>query len=634
MSSSSFTAAPKRRWLTFSLRTFLVVTLALSLVLGYFGRAWLKAYRDSQPPTLRELAQIAKRHGIPMPPKEAKLVQGMYGYINGPVYSPAFLLNEKPDGSVDLLFGSEEKTLHPNDVSAGPLWQAMPTDSSSEQPRWSYARESTFVCAAQLADRGDDENAALVLQLLLERARTQYGAFEFTIDPSDLRFTMARCAYANYARLLQTQPQRWPEVRTGLEALMVEFPKLREGPCGEVYHGLALALDAPPPATGSVEALLIEWSHRDADSDGLRPFDLPTHYEGGDTDPEYLIHAPAREIIQRGFDAVPELIALRGDQRLTAQSNWWEDDHGMPAFRRLGELAGDLLEEMSGFSDFGDSLSVAISDEERDPDAAAWQNWFAAAKAQGEREYLLANLFSDDDELSAPLAYILANKHPDSLFDLVREHFHSTQPRGNVYDLVLPIRNANLSLQQRIELLVALFQKAPPEERESILSALARLDQKRATYFTLQLLDEFPVDVEGEYEDCPEAELAVVVNGLDDERAWRSLLQAARHASVGLRLEILENLGYRNANQRRRAYRLALLGAFLDDEAAGKRTMPGIDGRTTRVRTTVRDLATVTLAWLLGIERHTGRERTPEQWSALRDQVRERLAQEKLPVLE
>ena len=88
-----------------------------------------------------------------MPPQGAKLVVGMYGYINGPVYSPAFLLNQKPDGSVDLLFGSEQKTLHPKDVTDGPLWEEMPADSSLWQARWIYARQTTFVCAAQLADR-------------------------------------------------------------------------------------------------------------------------------------------------------------------------------------------------------------------------------------------------------------------------------------------------------------------------------------------------------------------------------------------------------------------------------------------------------------------------------------------------
>src|SRR5829696_207743 len=102
MSQAPSTTAPriearvKRRWLTFSLRTFLVVTLALSLVLGYFGRVWLKAYRDSQPPTLRELAQMAKRYGIPMPPKDAKLVLLQTDSQNArpapwQVYAPAFV---------------------------------------------------------------------------------------------------------------------------------------------------------------------------------------------------------------------------------------------------------------------------------------------------------------------------------------------------------------------------------------------------------------------------------------------------------------------------------------------------------------------------------------------------------------
>jgi hypothetical protein len=301
-------------------------------------------------------------------------------------------------------------------------------------------------------------------------------------------------------------------------------------------------------------------------------------------------------------------------------------------------LAGDLLKVISGLSDFGPgSLSVPLPDEEADPDPLAWERWFVAAKAVGEREYLLANLYRDDlpGGLCEPLAYILAQKYPDSLFDLVSEYFHSAQPRGNVFELVLQIRDANLPKQQRVELLVVLFQKAQREERERILSALARLDQKRATYFTLQLLDEFPVEVEEDYEGCPEAEVAIVVNAFDDQRAWRSLLQAARRASVGLRLELLNNIAYRNANQRRRSYRLALLAAFLDDEAVTPRSSLDNVGHPTRTPIAVRDFATDALAWSLGIEANAGRERTPDQWSALRDQVRERLKQEEeLPVLE
>jgi hypothetical protein len=111
MFAPSLTVAPKRRWLTFSLRTFLVVTLALSLVLGYFGRAWLQAYRDRQPPTLRELAQIARRHGIPMPPQDAQLVQAKGGEQRVDnrgiwhLYAPAFLVLPASDEQVVVLRG-------------------------------------------------------------------------------------------------------------------------------------------------------------------------------------------------------------------------------------------------------------------------------------------------------------------------------------------------------------------------------------------------------------------------------------------------------------------------------------------------------------------------------------------------
>src|SRR6476620_9147627 len=105
------TLKPHRRWRTFSLRTFLVVSLVLSVTLGYFGRAWLKAYRDSQPPTLYELAQIAKRHGIPMPLKGAKLVLAQTGerWRNGAgcvLYAPVFFLQDKDNG-IDVLCGDE-----------------------------------------------------------------------------------------------------------------------------------------------------------------------------------------------------------------------------------------------------------------------------------------------------------------------------------------------------------------------------------------------------------------------------------------------------------------------------------------------------------------------------------------------
>jgi hypothetical protein len=647
MSASTFTAAPKRRWLTFSLRTLLAVTLALSLVLGYFGRAWLKAYRASQPPTLLELADIARRHGIPMPPKEAKLVLQLASRgkaRRGPLYkyTPAFLIREDAD-SVVTLCGSQEVT---SDKGESPEEEALwwrefpvtPVTAETDEYWIDFSPSSALLCAVQLHERGDTDAASELLGEVL-KSHQEYTPVhgDVAVDPTDLRLTMARCAYANYARQLRTQPNRWPDLRTRLEALLAEFPKLRQEPCGAVCRDLALAVDARTPVAGSVEIPLIDWSRRDAGWTVWGPFSLMPLDEESEADPDYVLDAPARQILLRGFEAAPQLIALCQDQRLTVHSERDEDD-GTPQFRRLGELAGDLLQEISGFEHGGDALSVPFSDEEREPDAAAWQKWYELAQAQGEQQYYLANLRQDDGQLRESMLYILAYRYPESLFGLISDHFHSQQPQGNVFEFVGAIRDANMPQQQRIELLVALFHRAPKAEHQSILCALAKLDQQRAAHFVLQLLDESPVDIEDEYKSSPEAELAVVVTMLGDERVWRELLKAARRAKAGLRFEMLANIAYRNPNQRLRAYRLALLAEFLDDETVVRN--PYVDfGRFDPYRHegfhgSIRDFVTEALAWSLGMEQHPELQRTADQWSALREQVRERLQQEKLPALE
>lgn len=641
-----------RRWPRFSLRTFLVATLLASMVLGLYGRAWWKAYRDSQPPTLYELAQIAKRHGIPMPPEGAKLVLVLEYPLfqaNGPIYeyTPGFLLHDDANRAATLI-GSKEETLEKKLLPKAwaPLWRKYsangePVDADGYSYSVDYSSPAALICAIQLYNHGEVEQAEQVLSEVLKcHESPTYPPPGFSFDATNLRLTVARCAYLNIARSIRTEPNRWPDLRKQLEALIGEFPKLQEENCGTVSRDLALAVDAPPPADGSVEELLLDWSRRNPDRAGWRPFEWVPLYD--DADPAHIVSAPAREIVLRGFEAVPDLISLCRDRRLTAHVGL-QDSEDSPDFRRLGELADDLLKEISGYNDVSSSLSVPFPDEVVEPDAADWEQWYAVANARGERAYLLGNLYSDNldlpGELREPLAYILAQKYPESLFDLIHDYFHSAPLRGYVFDLVLPIRDAHLPVKQRVELLVTLFQSAPDVEQSKILCALAKLDQERAAYFTLQLLDEFPTDLD---EGSPEAELATVVTMLDDQRAWTSLLKAMRSASPELRLEMLEYVADRNPEQRRRPLWLALLAAFLDDTTLGRkmivdaigRTILDSSGRPTRTANPVCDFAAVALAYALDVERIPDFDRTPEQWSSLREQVRQRLAEEELPELE
>jgi hypothetical protein len=119
-----------------------------------------------------------------------------------------------------------------------------------------------------------------------------------------------------------------------------------------------------------------------------------------------------------------------------------------------------------------------------------------------------------------------------------------------------------------------------------------------------------------------------LVISLDEPDALRALLRAARR-NVELRMELLTRTALWYPPETRLSARTTVLRAFLDDDTVCDRSFPsdfpGI---------AIRDFAAMHLAKLLELEVSPNKDWSPEQWSALRDQVRERLAQEKLPELE
>ena len=211
---------------------------------------------------------------------------------------------------------------------------------------------------------------------------------------------------------------------------------------------------------------------------------------------------------------------------------------------------------------------------------------------------MLANLYADSvpGGLCEPLGYILAEKYPDSLFDLVSEYFQSSERRGDIYELVLPIRDANLPAKRQVKFSSCCISRRDQKSKQ-VLSALARLDQKRAAYFTLQLLDEFPVEIEEDYEGCPEAELGRCRQRARRRAGWTA---CCKPHSVSARTAIGIAFQPRVSERQSAAaatYRLALLAAFLNDETVVERTMDDGAGRSTRTPIAVRDFVAVRLAW-------------------------------------
>ena len=175
------------------------------------------------------------------------------------------------------------------------------------------------------------------------------------------------------------------------------------------------------------------------------------------------------------------------------------------------------------------------------------------------------------------------------------------------------------------------------KEKQWLLRELAKLDEARCATVLIPLLDALPPNGNDADMRRPDWGLSQIVVRLNRRDVGRAFLAAARRASVGMRMSMLYSID--SSRPPYRPVSIALLSAFLDDEtlrdsevaqdqfqdALWAEEFPCI---------TVRDFVANRLVGLLDIGADPDPSWTPEQWSALREQVRERLAQEELPVLE
>ncbi len=129
---------------------------------------------EAKPLDLKPLIETARRHGLPMPSTEARLVLalteswtavGNRSTSRDPgVYSPAYLLREEPTGGIRILRGAEQVTVQARNDKE-PLW--LPFSTEEVEPKLgghvsSFSRLSAFVCAVQTAALGDEDTAQAI----------------------------------------------------------------------------------------------------------------------------------------------------------------------------------------------------------------------------------------------------------------------------------------------------------------------------------------------------------------------------------------------------------------------------------------------------------------------------------------
>lgn|GEM_PF-2537331 len=600
---------------------------------------------DAKALDLGKLIAIALRHGLPMPPKGARLVLANTGswLVLGnrsssrdpAIYSPAYLLKENQDRGIVVLCGTETETL---EWRGEILWR--PFSTAEVKPKLGgYAVDfgplSAFVCAVQTAAAGDEQTA----QGIWDRFKTlepleydditcglvDYSSLENSVvqmlkDPHTL---LARCIFNHLENALLQDQAKWREIHAKMTALLKEFPSLNEEGRRELCEDLDAAVNSKPAPPGSIESLLIEWSRRPGGAGYLEIFDeWPS--SGDDK--------PARKIVLQGFDAVPGLLALVEDRRLTVHVE--RASGRMPKRQlRVGELAANLLQEIAGDVDLSQSDAS---------EPAALRAWWEQAQVRNEADCLAEAVFRREGGrivwVNDTPAHILATKYPEKLPALCGEFSEHATPDAQPFALAEAIVSSKLPKEVRVRVLSDFAQRGSLEHRRCVLQNLAKLDGQACSGILLPLLRSVPNDSHGPHWTSPEASLTHVVMELEDDAVWREYLRLAKRCSVGLRMEMMNSMDYSYIGEKNRGRRLAFLASFLDDDAVRKiprdneGQFEGPCAAFTIPRIRVRDFAAMQIASILDLDERPDEFWGRAHWQKLREKVRKKLAAEKLPV--
>ena len=558
------------------------------------------------PPSLDELLKEYRKHELPLPPPEAKLVRYQsfdsgISVTNGKLqprtkkYSLAFLIKPGTKKEPPLLLDGTRQVRPYRDPH---IREVAPEPASAKDV--SVGGEDGLALAIQCHARGWDKLARHLLERSQKNARTEprkqlletawwywYGCLT---DPQ-----MDRTPVAKHLKELIRQDREWDTEQN--RALL---------------KSLDLALAPRKSKPGSIEALIDDLVDYNADTGTIGIFESEDRYW---------------RIARRGFDAVPALIEHLDDNRLTrAMMRGFNNFH--PWHMRVGDVVGDLLEGLAG-EDLGRDWLDRQKGYSVEKEKA--KKWWAKARKIGEETYLLDHVFVEATEsrgahVNEHLLNVLQAKYPRHIPSLYRTVLDKHPELGS-WILADAVRRGELPTKYKLALFVYAAKHKDNSHRLPALHAIKELDKKQFDALLLATIESFPKDVPGSYWTCPEAYIAGLATECDDPRIWPTLESVAKRSAVGLRMEMLNKL----RGSGRRAERLQLLAAFLDDDASRIKGSGQFDGPGAGFiykRLEVRDFAALGLAELLGIDIEVKLDRTPKEWAKVRERVREALKHE------
>jgi len=564
-------------------------------------------------------------YGLPLPPQNAELVKfesawsiAGEGGKNIPIYNIGFVIRPAKDNrQVRLLVGTQEVELDGRSAKPQSLDPAMATSAgidpcSRHQTLWMNAGLAT---ALQCKSRGWDRLA----EDLFESSRMADCGHHFSrfYHPAGLppRRALAYLAWTHWGNELSKPHTDRNEIARRMRALLAAEPTLNIASNQTLLKSLDLALIPSKAKPGSVEAL-IDGLVESTDSDlGTRQDQVDSCYT---------------KLAELGFGAVPALIEHLDDERLTrcVASGF---GNFPPHHIRVNRVVTHLLQELVGedVSREWIRMNQAVAVEKTTARA-----WWAKASKVGEEAYLVANVLPTGEKAEWPNHHILgliAKKYPEHLPGIYRTVLED-RPTMQSCPLAEAVGKSSLAPDKKIELFVRAAESKDLEHRRAAFWELRKCDPERFRAMLIKTLNSLPRTPSEPYWKCCEASFTPLVLEINDPDAWLALARFAKRADVGLRMEVVQRVGYPDKKHPR--MQIAFLTEFLEDAtvrdvASSAKLFDGPYAASGYSRLEVRDLAAMQIASLLRLPAEPKPEWMPQQWATLREKVREALRESK-----
>ncbi|MBX9626033.1 MAG: hypothetical protein K2X82_19710 [Gemmataceae bacterium] len=511
-------------------------------------------------PSLNEVVREYKRLGLPLPPRDAPLVRI-------PLWRRSGDDTDGPRLTYLLAF-----RLPPPWPGADPRYWVGANEFWAEQwfDPWTVESAEPTLDALRLVSMGDEQCLDMAVacrlrgwgevanRLYAHARKLRYFRAEESGDPKEeypiFEELRDRAFYLWYGRLTSRNSDS-----DGADRHLRKLIDDKEGPWAAAAGWLTSRLKVIAPRraapAGTIEALI----------DGLTEYRDDPY---GPPDPAGK--EPYWRLAERGFDAVPALIAHLRDDR-TSRAIFPGFNNFRPYTLTIGHLCSRLLYDLSGETIGGGYFD--LRGDRLNPDEA--RKWFAAAKEVGEERWLLEHVLPKKDR--GPLgrteqlaARVLGAKYPARLPAVYRAVL-AKPPTFLIGDLIEEVLASKLTREQK----VALFEEGAGHDdighRVFALRGLAEVDPPRfrkllaATLHWLRDGQAVCLWFNDPYEVFP------LVERSGDPACWDALADLARAGSFDLRMSLLSTAGRLDPPDRPdpvRRERVRLLAGLLDDRTA------------------------------------------------------------------